>query len=256
MTRRYFYDTEFIEDGVTIDLISIGIVGDDGREYYAVNHNAPWDRIEQRPWLVANVVPSLPPIAPAYRDVTDRPSDRLGINLDHSTVKPRLTIAAEVRNFLLQPNEPFELWGYFPSYDHVVLAQLYGTMIDLPRGFPQRTNDVQQEAERLGLDHSFPAQAGTEHNALDDARWTHAAWKYLRGAESRRLHRRRPTTGQAMPRVIHEPDQHNCHKALAELLKTKPLGTVVECDCTKRYRLDHEQRDGRYWKSVSVDTNR
>ena len=33
---RYFYDTEFLEDGETIDLISIGIVAEDGREYYAV----------------------------------------------------------------------------------------------------------------------------------------------------------------------------------------------------------------------------
>lgn len=30
---RYFYDTEFIEDGHTIELISIGVVAEDGREY-------------------------------------------------------------------------------------------------------------------------------------------------------------------------------------------------------------------------------
>jgi len=34
---RYWYDTEFIEDGSTIDLISIGIVAEDGREYYAIS---------------------------------------------------------------------------------------------------------------------------------------------------------------------------------------------------------------------------
>jgi hypothetical protein len=28
---KYFYGTEFIEDGKTIDLISIGIVAEDGR---------------------------------------------------------------------------------------------------------------------------------------------------------------------------------------------------------------------------------
>src|SRR4051812_11038169 len=33
---KYFYDTEFLEDGQTIELISIGIVAEDGREYYAV----------------------------------------------------------------------------------------------------------------------------------------------------------------------------------------------------------------------------
>ena len=34
---KYFYDTEFIEDGSTIELISIGVVAEDGREYYAVS---------------------------------------------------------------------------------------------------------------------------------------------------------------------------------------------------------------------------
>ena len=34
---RFFIDTEFVEDGKTIDLISIGIVCEDGREFYAVS---------------------------------------------------------------------------------------------------------------------------------------------------------------------------------------------------------------------------
>ncbi|MBA3574969.1 MAG: 3'-5' exoribonuclease, partial [Pseudonocardiales bacterium] len=32
---RFFYDCEFIEDGLTIDLVSIGVVDEDGREFYA-----------------------------------------------------------------------------------------------------------------------------------------------------------------------------------------------------------------------------
>ena len=54
---RYFYDTEFLEDGRTIDLISIGIVAEDGRELYLVNANAPWSRIRRHDWLMDNVVP-------------------------------------------------------------------------------------------------------------------------------------------------------------------------------------------------------
>ena len=34
---RYFYDCEFIEDGRTIELVSIGVVAQDGREFYAVS---------------------------------------------------------------------------------------------------------------------------------------------------------------------------------------------------------------------------
>ena len=30
---RYFYDCEFIENGITIDLVSVGVVADAGREF-------------------------------------------------------------------------------------------------------------------------------------------------------------------------------------------------------------------------------
>ena len=58
---RYFYDTEFIEDGRTIELISIGVVAEDGREYYAVS--TEFDPERAGSWVRANVLPKLPPPA-------------------------------------------------------------------------------------------------------------------------------------------------------------------------------------------------
>lgn len=37
---KYFYDTEFIEDGKTIELLSIGIVSEDGRKLYCESNEA------------------------------------------------------------------------------------------------------------------------------------------------------------------------------------------------------------------------
>lgn len=34
---KYWFDTEFIEDGKTIDLLSIGIVSEEGHTLYAEN---------------------------------------------------------------------------------------------------------------------------------------------------------------------------------------------------------------------------
>lgn len=56
----YCYDTEFLDDGSTIELISIGIVCDDGREYYAVNSDMDTQRIGKHQWLMDNVWPHLP----------------------------------------------------------------------------------------------------------------------------------------------------------------------------------------------------
>ena len=60
---RYFYDTEFIEDGTTIDLVSIGVVDETGREFYAVS--TEFDGSRAIPWVKRNVLDKLPPPARA-----------------------------------------------------------------------------------------------------------------------------------------------------------------------------------------------
>ena len=37
---KYFYDCEFIDDGHTIQLVSLGMVAEDGRAYYAQSTEA------------------------------------------------------------------------------------------------------------------------------------------------------------------------------------------------------------------------
>src|SRR5690606_14816131 len=66
---KIYYDTEFLEDGETIELISIGMVAEDGRELYAVNADMPFRRVIRHDWLRENVVPSLPvaPCLPGHR---------------------------------------------------------------------------------------------------------------------------------------------------------------------------------------------
>lgn len=175
---KIWYDTEFLEDGRTIDLISIGMVAGDGREYYAVNSDANWDLIRKNDWLVRNVVPSLPVTGRTSLDAYlknhpnsfPRPSiDLVGPDIRDTRVKPHWVIANEVRDLILATPDP-QLWAWYAAYDHVALAQLWGRMIDLPKGVPMWTNDLKQECERLG-NPDLPSLPGVkEHNALSDAR--------------------------------------------------------------------------------------
>jgi hypothetical protein len=166
---KIFYDTEFLEDGRTIDLISIGLVAEDGREYYAVSREASKRRLRRRirnhDWLMANVVPSLPK---AHGDYNLYMPERWLFNYSDPCVKPRHVIAREVRDFILADPDP-QLWAWYAAYDHVVLCQLWGPMISLPDGVPMWTNDLKQECARLG-NPQMPAQESGEHNALADAR--------------------------------------------------------------------------------------
>jgi hypothetical protein len=181
---RYALDTEFLEDGRTIELISIALVCEDGREYYAVNWDAPWDEIHENTWLCKNVVPSLPLRGGIARSAFNM--GRYSFTVDRSSVlvKPKWVIANEVREFLvgdLKPagendGRPFyfdtdlpELWADYAAYDHVAMAQLWGRMIDLPTGIPMFTHDLQQALE-LNPGFEPSQQEDGLHNALDDAR--------------------------------------------------------------------------------------
>lgn len=158
--QRYFFDTEFWERGPAypIALLSIGIVADDGREFYAVNADAPWGDIETSPdadWLRRNVVPHL---------------GNPGLSLE--------VLRYRLKEFFTP--RPSELWAYFADYDHVVLCQIFGRMIDLPDGMPMYTHDLKQELDRRNLKKEhLPPQKGTEHNALEDARWVRDAHRVL-----------------------------------------------------------------------------
>jgi hypothetical protein len=162
---KIFYHTEFCEDGSAIDLISIGLVAEDGREYYAISDDCHTLTVAvEDPWLREHVVPSLPIIACPHPDPWYFDEQ----HADYAAVKRRNRIASEVREFILAESGP-ELWAWYAAYDHVALAQLWGPMIKLPKGVPRWTNDLKQECERLG-NPRMPEQTEGEHNALADAR--------------------------------------------------------------------------------------
>lgn len=174
---KFFYDTEFIDNGETIELISIGIVCEDGREYYAVNSDVELVRIVSHDWLAENVLPHLPvkweyliPHKPTIRTPSwdDRCED----------LKPRWVIAHEVKNFLLSGDSNPRLYAWYCAYDHVVLAQLWGPMSGLPEGIPKNTFDLKQECERLG-NPKTPQDNEDLHNALGDARWNKRVHDWL-----------------------------------------------------------------------------
>lgn len=162
------YDTEFIESGgsSSILLLSIGMVRDDGATYYAVVDDRDVITLAlMNPWLAENVIPALP--IQFFVD-GQRWTWATG-HRDYSAVKPRRQIAAEIAEFITGTPDP-QLWAWYGAYDFVALSQLWGRLVDAPRGVPRWTHDLKQEAERLG-NPALPSLAGiTKHNALDDAR--------------------------------------------------------------------------------------
>jgi 3' exoribonuclease, RNase T-like len=151
---KYWIDTEFIEQPFTIDLISIALVAEDGREFYAESSEVDWTKANQ--WTLQTVRPQLSGEAMSRED-----------------------IGYAVRRFTDGDKDPV-FWGYFPAYDWVVFCWLFGNMDELPFHFPQLCLDIKQWAIELG-NADLPQQIGPRHHALADAKWTRDAWKFLAG---------------------------------------------------------------------------
>jgi len=161
---RYFYDCEFIEDGVTIDLVSIGVVGEDGREFYAVS--TEFDAGRAGRWVRANVLPKLPsPSDPAWRS--------------------RARLREDLLAFLTAGAGEVELWAWVAAYDHVALCQLWGSMTALPRALPRFTRELRQRWDDAGRP-ALPAPTPDAHDALADARLNRLRWDAITAAAAAR----------------------------------------------------------------------
>lgn len=155
---KYFLDTEFIEDGPLnpIQLISIGLVCEDGREFYKVS--SQFHPEDANAWVKGNVLPQL-----ERSERTSLYSIGLGlvqfVNETESKGKP-------------------EFWGYYADYDWVVFCQIFGSMSQLPDGWPRYCRDLKQWCDELG-NPQLPKQLTLEHDALNDARWNKEIFSFL-----------------------------------------------------------------------------
>jgi hypothetical protein len=179
---RNYLDTEFIEGFIpqrifgikiptwlskpkhSIQLISIGIVAEDDREFYLISNE--FDPRDADPWVLENV------IKPLYKEEVKKDFDKNKFRLHgyiglpdkytHSNLKYLLKhnghtnkeIAKQIEKFTNSYPWPSEykkpdisFYAYYADYDWVVFCSLFGRMIDLPKGFPMYCNDLKQSLD-------------------------------------------------------------------------------------------------------------
>lgn len=175
---KYFLDTEFIEGFHKhkgrfrhhVDLISIGICCEDGRELHLISNE--YDFAEASEWVVKNV------IEPLYiQTVHGDARNHCNVTNFHKHFGKR---DFEIRN---QLNEFFnigqpcsvEIFGYYADYDWVAFCSIFGAMIHLPKILPMYCTDLKQMMDERGLTKEWKKEncpdPDNEHNALSDAKW-------------------------------------------------------------------------------------
>lgn len=153
---RYFFDTEFWDRGNQIDLISIGLIGEDGETYYAENLDFDWDDVPEDHWLQANVRPFLE---------------------DGTVLKSLDAMADDLKEFC-GDNPTF--WAYYGAYDWVALCSIYGSMLGVPVNWPHRVRDIAQLAEHSNVNpFRVIPQFDQKHHALNDAIWNKTCFDWI-----------------------------------------------------------------------------
>lgn len=168
---RVFFDCEFMEDGTTIEPLSLAFVAETGQRLYVVIADA--DHSKASAWVEENVLPHL-----RWLDAQDATAEwdverDVYLYIDRAqagqAIHTWLIEIGAVVNPRLQPEPQVEFWADYADYDWIVLCQLYGRMLDLPKGFPMFAMDIQQFKRHVGFTGKLPEVEGTAHCAMDDA---------------------------------------------------------------------------------------
>lgn len=216
---KFFIDTEFIEGFHRpifgkrrhfIDLISIGIACEDGREYYAVSKE--FKEKDADSWVKQNVLAKIALDLYKKESVYAKTYHHESLTLKNLVKwhgKSNAKIAQELLEFFGCGYEDgswyapkgIEVYGYYADYDWVLFCSLFGRMIDLPKGFPMYCQDLKQTVDErvyskyinnpnktvhtfdnalewMKQDDRYP-KLKNEHHALADAKWNHELYKFL-----------------------------------------------------------------------------
>lgn len=176
---KIFFDTEFTGLHQNTTLISIGLVTENGREFYAEFTDFDTDQIDD--WLRKNVMANL-----IYRHDQDHAYTD-GAHTGRSGDKAY--IAQELVQWLASfGDDEIEMWSDCLAYDWVLFCQLWGHAFKIPRTIYYipfdlatlfKIKDIDPDINREEF--AGMAEGQSKHNALWDAKIIKACYEIATG---------------------------------------------------------------------------
>ena len=169
---KLFFDTEFTGLHKATTLISLGIIAENGKTFYAEFTDYNQDQVDS--WVEENVIANLRLINPYNSSL-----GCLEVRGDHAMVKERLI--AWLAQF-----PSVEMWSDCLAYDWVLFCNIFGNAFDIPANVSYIPFDICTMFKILGIDPDIHREAfagmddaGVKHNALWDARVIAACYTEL-----------------------------------------------------------------------------
>ena len=183
MRTKIFFDTEFTGLHQNTTLISIGLVSEDNRTFYAEFND--YDRLQCDDWIKEHVIDNLvmKPPKPGEQEYYHAKRDKdnpIGQDIYNGySVQLRNnkeTIADELALWLSQFGD-VEMWSDCLSYDWVLFSQLYGHAFNIPVNVYYIPFDICTLFKVKGVDPDINREKFAEvedvnlkHNSLWDAK--------------------------------------------------------------------------------------
>lgn len=170
---KVYFDTEFTGLHRNTTLISIGLIAEDGRTFYA--ESSEYDKKQVDDWLQRNVIDNL--IFNQYDRFQDIESPLKGFkqftNYSVELKADNKIIARELKYWLEQFDE-VEIWSDCLAYDWVLFNELFGGAMSIPSNVYYIPFDLCTLFKLKGIDpdisrEEFSNLKLSKHNALDDA---------------------------------------------------------------------------------------
>ena len=178
---RYFLDTEFLIDQREINPISIGIISENGREFYAVvNDLLILRRCLAHSWqgMVTEVLDQLPVMITPSEVRWNRAHPEFAAVMSAEQVEQALRTYLDPSKY----GKP-ELWAYYGADDWNCLRLLLGGLDwseSLLNTYPHHFNEIKQLLNEVGNPRwdQLLHVADREHHALHDARMARRIYWY------------------------------------------------------------------------------
>lgn len=164
-TTKIFFDTEFTGLHQNTTLISIGLVSECGKTFYAELNDYDKNQIDD--WLKDNIIKNL-----YFNDIHD-----ITYILKNNTIEMKgnlLNLKKELIQWLSQ-FENIEIWSDCLAYDWVLFNNIFGTAFDIPKNIYYIPFDICTLMKIKNVDPDINreefcgADNNKKHNALWDA---------------------------------------------------------------------------------------
>lgn len=182
---KIFFDTEFTGLHQKTTLISIGLVSECGKSFYA--EFTDYDRLQVDDWIQTNVIDKL-----ILQHEQRKGIEYFGIGQEDSVIGDTATVRKWLETWLKQFPQ-VQMWGDCISYDWVLFCQIWGHAFNIPNNIYyipfdistllfKQLGDADYSRKKLAYGDTYSEYVGfkdKEHNALWDAKTIRECYKKI-----------------------------------------------------------------------------